>query len=712
MIIKKVKPNASKAATRSKGGNIRDLTDYIAGPEAGGEDEKVLHRGGLGFVADEFSAQQAEMMALADEAVRSDHPVQHWIMSWREGEQPTAQQADAAVRTFLAEMGLEGHQALYAVHADTDNVHLHLAVNRVHQETGKVISVNRGFDYDPAHRAIARIEHEQGWQPERGARYEVARDGAVERRPSVESPMREPSTRARDIENHTGEKSAERIAAEDGAAAIRRAKDWRDLHAQLAEHGMRFERKGSGAIIWIGDTAVKASAAGRDCSMSALTKRFGDYLPPMTTVEPRPIAPEPIAPEAPRWKEYNAARKKHYEEKKQDTGVRGDMNKDAWKALTKRHREERTKALAGDWKGKGEALSAMRSVLAARQAQEKAALKEQQQKNRHVLRERFPRFPSYEEWLRGREQGRELADAWRYRHRVVAMIVGGRDGPSQAKPLDIRDFTGVADRWRVVYSLSKGGGPAFVDEGKRVRITADDRASVLAALQLSAQKWPKGMTITGPPQFQKLCAELAAEHGFKLNNPELQEQLAAARVKLRSPEQTRGTPGHQAEQRPGTNSESRPGPHQRTDKAPPRAGPQVEQALPARPAAVPAVTVPRDAAELYGRHFEDIVRRPGQADLSRVDAAIAVRLRMTGHAQADVQKAIAAGAAKARPGEQRDWNRYAARASAFAFSVPGQQMASKLALSKDRIVALERPMPPQTREPERRRSGPDLKIER
>jgi hypothetical protein len=44
----------------------------------------------------------------------------------------------------------------------------------------------------------------------------------------------------------------------------------------LAREGIRFERKGSGAVMWIGDEAVKASSAGRDCSLSALQKRFGE----------------------------------------------------------------------------------------------------------------------------------------------------------------------------------------------------------------------------------------------------------------------------------------------------------------------------------------------------------------------------------------------------------------------------------------------------
>jgi hypothetical protein len=66
------------------------------------------------------------------------------------------------------------------------------------------------------------------------------------------------------------------------------------LHAALAAEGMRFEKKGSGALLWVGDRAVKASVAGRDCSMSALKKRLGEYMPG-PTVPSLPVAKEPLA---------------------------------------------------------------------------------------------------------------------------------------------------------------------------------------------------------------------------------------------------------------------------------------------------------------------------------------------------------------------------------------------------------------------------------
>ena len=282
MIVKKI-GTSKTAAPKSKASNVRALVDYIAGVAAGGDGEKVEHRGALNLLNIDHDGQVQEMIDLAEVARRSPQPVQHWILSWREGEQPTRAQADEAVGMFLAEMGLGEHQAIYALHRDTHNWHVHIAVNRVHPTTEKVVTVNNGFDLEVAHRAIARIEQSQGWEREARGLYAVGTDGRVERLRPREQSERQPSDRARNLEERTGQRSAERIAIEEAGTIIRQARSWRELHTALAAQGMRYEKKGSGALLWIGEQPVKASTAGRDCSMAALRDRLGDFetaLPP------------------------------------------------------------------------------------------------------------------------------------------------------------------------------------------------------------------------------------------------------------------------------------------------------------------------------------------------------------------------------------------------------------------------------------------------
>ena len=120
MIVKKI-ATSQKVAAKSKAANVRALADYIAGPGAGGDGEKVEHRGALNLLNIDHEGQVQEMIDLAETAKRSPQPVQHWILSWRENEQPTAAQADEAVTMFLEEMGLGDHQAIYALHRNTNS---------------------------------------------------------------------------------------------------------------------------------------------------------------------------------------------------------------------------------------------------------------------------------------------------------------------------------------------------------------------------------------------------------------------------------------------------------------------------------------------------------------------------------------------------------------------------------------------------------------
>ena len=280
MIVKKVPPSKA-AGPKSVAANVRDLADYIAGPTAGGDSEKVEHRGALNFLNVDHGGQVEEMIGLAEIARRDAKPVQHWILSWRESEQPTATQVDEAVNLFLGEMGLSDHQTIYALHSDTNNWHLHLAVNRVHPETERVVTVNKGYDVKVAHRAIARIELRQHWESE--ARPLYAPDSNGEIKPVIRREAeRQPSTRAMAFEERVGARAPSGSRSKTLAPIVRRAGTWRELHDALAKAGTRFEKKGSGALLWVGDQPVKASAAGRDCSMSALRKtawrvRTGTY---------------------------------------------------------------------------------------------------------------------------------------------------------------------------------------------------------------------------------------------------------------------------------------------------------------------------------------------------------------------------------------------------------------------------------------------------
>jgi hypothetical protein len=262
---------------RSKATRIGALLDYIRAPEREGSEEKCAYYAGRGFLTDSPGGHRAEMIALAQDAARSADPVNHYILSWREGEVPTPEQIEQAVSLFVDELGLRGHQVAFGLHADTDNLHLHVAVNRVHPDTLRVIKINRGFDVEAVHRAVARIEHAQGWMPEQRRRYAVDEKGRTVRSTLAQAEPRRPGPAKCDRESHSGQPSAERVAIELAAPIIALASSWEELHEALAEQGMRFERVGSGAKVFVGEIAVKASRVARGASLGSGSDRTGPH---------------------------------------------------------------------------------------------------------------------------------------------------------------------------------------------------------------------------------------------------------------------------------------------------------------------------------------------------------------------------------------------------------------------------------------------------
>ena len=155
-MIGKKAPNPKKSSGKSA--RVGSLTAYITNPELSNGKEKCIHYEAENFITSDLQSQTLEMIALSHEAVRSKDPIDHYVLSWQEGEQPSIQQAREAVQTAMKHLGLEGHQVIWGMHSDTDNVHIHIEVNRVHPETFKVVEVNKGFQNNAIQQAAAIIE--------------------------------------------------------------------------------------------------------------------------------------------------------------------------------------------------------------------------------------------------------------------------------------------------------------------------------------------------------------------------------------------------------------------------------------------------------------------------------------------------------------------------------------------------------------------------
>ena len=269
----------------------------------------------------------------------------------------------------------------------------------------------------------------------------------------------------------------------------RGARTWAELHAALAARGLRYEKKGSGAIVWMGDQPVKASEVSRSASFAALEKRLGPYQPatPEQIVESRAAAaqqqPEPTTRAAEStdrasWADYQRARKERQVEGRAERAALTARHRQERAALQAAQRERRKAATAGNWRGRGGELNAIRSQLAARDARERLELRDRQARERAARAKKSAK--SYEDWLRA--QGK-TAQADRYAHWIAPRLVGE---DQSAVPQDLRAFSAHVVGATVEYRRDSDRRLAFVDAGRAINMTSsreDDAA--LAALQLA-----------------------------------------------------------------------------------------------------------------------------------------------------------------------------------------------------------------------------------
>jgi hypothetical protein len=414
-------------------------------------------------------------------------------------------------------------------------------VNRIDPETGRAIQPAGNWTYKALERAARKIEMALGWEIEKTGRYLVDEDGLKERNDEQEEARTKLSQTARDIEAHTAAKSAERIGTEVAAPIIRTAESWEELHRKLAEQGIAFERKGSGAILKIGETVIKASQAGREISLSKLEKRLGAYRErdaSVTLAIPDAAEPEPIervnaAPKVRKsWKGYQKAKAEYFATKKEAIAGQRKQHEEERKAMTGSQREERSELFRESWKGRGAELNRQRSLMAAEQQKAKLNLRDRQEKERKELKASFPsRFPSFKTWLE-QESDLELSVLFRYTDSLVllgeSMAINGDEADLRAYAAISGNKGGVAyvrekKAEKGLFHLERVKTPEadFIDYGRKIVLKKNcGETDILAALQLANQKWGT-VWINGTEEYKQMCVKVAKKHNLKIANPEL-----------------------------------------------------------------------------------------------------------------------------------------------------------------------------------------------
>lgn len=205
-------------------------------------------------IAEVLNTQQMNKRALSDKTY-------HLVISFRPEDQPTNKVLQAIESELCDGLGFNGHQRISVVHHDTDHLHVHVAINKIHPE--RLTIHNPHYDYKVIGEWCKKLEQQYGLTPDN---HEVKQRGA--------------QSAAANIEFNAGETSLIGWIKQECLAQIKAAGSWAALHQVLKDHSLELRERGNGFVfVSSNDVAVKVSSVDRALSKKRLIDRLGAFVP-------------------------------------------------------------------------------------------------------------------------------------------------------------------------------------------------------------------------------------------------------------------------------------------------------------------------------------------------------------------------------------------------------------------------------------------------
>jgi len=272
MIAKKVTMRSQRKSS------MADLIDYLT-DEQGQEGPESL----VGYMTDDQGKASrvgdvsitnchatnamwaaAEMRAVQAMNTRAvSDKTYHMIVSFREGERPSSEQLKQIEARLCGALGFAEHQRISVVHHDTDNLHLHIAINKIHPRSFNLHEPY--YDHRTRSKVCAELEIE----------FNLERDNHQAQKNGAEA-------NAANMTARTGIGSLLVWIQQTCKAELEQAASWQEFNAVLRTNDLKIRQRANGFVFVARDgTMCKASSVSRKLSMPALLARLG----PMPAVD-------------------------------------------------------------------------------------------------------------------------------------------------------------------------------------------------------------------------------------------------------------------------------------------------------------------------------------------------------------------------------------------------------------------------------------------
>lgn len=536
-----------------------------------------------------LSTAPAEMWSVSQRNQRCKDPVYHYILSWPEHERPPVGEMMIAARNSIAALGLQEHQYIVAIHANTDNIHAHIEVNKIHPRTYR--SRHLEWAHKTLHKAARETEIQFGWSHDNGLWQVIEVDGkklVVQNNTYVDPDIAPLSSKAKDFEIWNGRESFESWCKREPAEALRKVLNkgptsWQTIHQALNDFGIELKDSGGGGLkVGLltqldGDKVVAAAAskAFRFLKRKELEKSIGPF------VSRDPDAPIPVNVKSykrdpikrlVRREERKAQRDALFERFSEENEIvmaKRDMVKSTLKRSSKATNAERYRLIKASYMAKREQIKKDKAMsgkqkqqaytlLKMTYMQSREELKRQIDSERKEINELVPKLRSWRAWVEEQaQQGDEAAVAALRGMVYEEKRKPKREGegeeeeepmpsirPAPARPGDaptIKPLSMLAWRvstnGRIFYRFKKTNENAFIDEGQRLTFGRPDVTdeALLVTLRYAKTKWGDTLHISGGDGiFRERLLRIATSLHMTVDNKELQDlqqQLLSSRAR-------------------------------------------------------------------------------------------------------------------------------------------------------------------------------------
>ena len=505
-----------------KKSDFASLVNYLADDQA--KQSRVATTSVTHCESSDLRAAFIEVMAIQAMNTRAESDkTYHLILSFRAGERPDDDVLKAIEREVCVGLGYDGHQRISVAHDDTDNFHLHIAINKIHPT--RLTIHNPYNDHKTLGRLCAALEIHYGLERDNHSAVRVGSEN-----------------RALDMEHHAGVESLLGWIKRECLAQLLAATSWSELHRVLQAHGLAIHERGNGLVI--SDQAglmVKASSVARTLSKTKLLERLGDFKPPFdadhkhkhlkSQVTVKQYAATPL-----RTRMDTTLLFSRYKNEQQ--GIAGYRAKAGQAALAKKAR------LIADVKSKATLKRATTQLAGGSRAEKKCLYalislgvkSELKSINEHYRQERERLLKQYQplqwaDWLRREAMSGnpEALAALRARRGTIALkgnTVSASGGVMQKTGVNAIQES-ITKKGTIIYRV---GSSAVRDEGDRLKVSRGaTREGLAAALCLAMERYGTHITVTGTAEFKAQIVEVAANAKLPLmfTDAKLEEQRMA-----------------------------------------------------------------------------------------------------------------------------------------------------------------------------------------